>query len=244
MKIRISYLTIMTFIVSTSVLGQTKYFKTPNGKIINSTTYSKLKTDKLEHYKASFSQVTLEDDLKELYRNNDSIVYSYSWKIKMNGSEKTTTKVVGVEKYIGKVLPIKSLTTIDNKTIGLNNIKGKPTLINFWFTTCKPCVDEIATLNKIKSTFKNSVNFIAITFEKKDVVTMFLKKHDYNFIQVIDAQNFLNELNITNCPLNVFIDKEGKVVSVENGIPYEMGNDGKMKIGDGKEFIKTLRKLL
>ena len=81
MKIRISYLTIMTFIISTSVLGQTKYYKTPNGKIINSTTYSKLKTDKLEHYKASFSQVSLEDKLKELYRNNDSIIYSYTWNI-------------------------------------------------------------------------------------------------------------------------------------------------------------------
>ena len=244
MKIRISYLTIMTFIISTSVLGQTKYYKTPNGKIINSTTYSKLKTDKLEHYKASFSQVTLEDKLKELYRNNDSIIYSYTWNIKMNGNEKTTTKVVGVEKYIGKVLPIKNLTTIDNKSIGLNNMKGKPTLINFWFTTCKPCVAEIAALNKIKSTLKDSVNFIAITYEKKDVVTKFLKKHDYDFIQVIDAQNFINEINLTNCPLNVFIDKEGKVVSVENSIPYEMKKDGKMKIGDGKEFIKTLRKLL
>lgn len=244
MKIRNSYLTIMTFIISTSVLGQTKYYKTPNGKIIDSTTYSKLKTDNLEHYKASFSQVTLEDELKELYRNNDSIIYSYTWNIKMNGNEKTTTKVVGVEKYIGKVLPIKNLTTIDKKSIGLNDMKGKPTLINFWFTTCKPCVDEIATLNKIKSTFKDSVNFIAITFEKKDVVTKFLKKHDYDFIQVIDAQNFMNEINLSNCPLNVFIDKEGKVVSVKNNIPYEMKKDGKMKIGDGKEFIKTLRKLL
>ena len=109
MKIRISYLTIMTFIISTSVLGQAKYYKTPTGKIIDSTTYSKLKTDKLEHYKASFSQVTLEDELKELYRNNDSIIYSYTRNIKMSGNEKTTTKVVGVEKYIGKELPIKNL---------------------------------------------------------------------------------------------------------------------------------------
>lgn len=244
MKIRISSLTIMTFIISTSVFGQTKYFKTPKGKIIDSITYTKLKTDKLEHFKATFSQVTLEDELKELYRNNDSIIYSYTWNFKMCGNEKTTTKVVGVEKYIGKVLPIKNLTKIDNKSIGLNDMKGKPTLINFWFTTCKPCVDEIATLNKIKSTFKDSVNFIAITYEKKDVVTKFLKKHDYDFIQVTDAQNFINEINQTNCPLNVFLDKEGKVVSVENGIPYEIKNGGKMEMGDGKKFIKTLRKLL
>jgi len=54
----------------------------------------------------------------------------------------------------------------------------------------------------------------------------------------------MNEINLSNCPLNVFIDKEGKVVSVKNNIPYEMKKDGKMKIGDGKEFIKTLRKLL
>ena len=244
MTIRISYLTIIAFIISTSVLGQAKYYKTPTGKIINSTTYSKLKTDKLEHFKAKFTQVTLEDKLKELYRSNDSIIYSYTWNIKMSGNEKNTTTVVGVEKYIGKELPIKNLTTIDNKSIGLNNIKGKPTLINFWFTTCKACVDEMATLNKIKSTFKDSVNFIAINFEKKDVVTKFLKKHDYDFVQVIDAQNFINEINLTNYPLNVFLDKEGKVVSVENGVPYESKNGGKTKLGDGEKFIKTLRKLL
>jgi hypothetical protein len=88
------------------------------------------------------------------------------------------------------------------------------------------------------------VNFIAITYEKKEVVTKFLQKHDYNFIQVIDAQNFINELELTGFPKNVFLDKEGKVVIVENGIPYEMKEGGKMEIGDDKKFIKTLRKLL
>ena len=34
MKTRIIYLAIMSFIISTSVVGQTKYFKTPKGIII------------------------------------------------------------------------------------------------------------------------------------------------------------------------------------------------------------------
>ena len=244
MKIRISYLIIITFIVSTSVLGQTKYFKTPNGNIIDSTTYSKLKTDKLEHLKTSFSQVTFEDELKELYKNNDSIIYSYTWNFKLGKNEKTTAKVVGMEKYIGKIIPIKTLKTIDNESIELSDIIGKPTLINFWFTTCTPCIDETVVLNKIKSTFKDSVNFIAITFEKKDIVTKFLRKHDFNFIHIVDAQDFINELKLTGFPLNVFLDKEGKVVSVESGIPYENKNGGEMKIWDDKKFTKKIRRLL
>jgi len=243
-KIRICYLLIMTatLIVSMSVLGQAKYYKTLNSKTIDSLSYTKLKTNQLNRFKVSHSQVILEDELKELYRNNDSIVYSYKWNIKLG--ENKTLPAEGVKKYIGKTLPIKTLTTIDNKSIVLNDLKGKPTLINFWFTTCNPCVDEIAALNKIKSTFKDSVNFIAITHEKKDVVTKFLRKHNYNFIQVINAQTFLHELGLTGFPLNVFLDKEGKVVSVEGGISYEKGTAGKMKMGDGITFIKILRKLL
>lgn len=244
MKTRISYLAIMSFIISTSVVGQTKYFKTPKGKIINAVSYSKLKSDKLKDLKASFSQVSLKDEFKELYRNNDSIVYTYTWKFEIAKTEEKSTRAVGVEKYIGKVLPVKNLRTIDNKSIEISNLKAKPTLINFWFTTCKPCIDEIEALNKLKRTFKDSVNFIAITFEKKEVVAKFLKKHNYDFVQVVDAQSFMNELGVTGCPKNVFLNKNGKVVSVENGIPYEMKKDGNMKMGDSKKFAEILRKLL
>lgn len=244
MQTKIIYLTIMSLIISISVAGQTKYYKTPKGKIIDAVAYSKIKSDKLKDLKASFSEVNLKDELKELYRNNDSIVYSYTWKFVIAKTEEKSAKAVGVEKYIGKILPVKNLRTIDNKSIALSNLKAKPTLINFWFSTCKPCIDEIEALNKLKRTFKDSVNFIAITFEKKEIVAKFLKKHNYDFIQVVDAQSFINEVGVTGCPKNVFLDKKGKVVSVENGIPYEMQKDGKMKIGDSKKFAEILRKLL
>jgi cytochrome oxidase Cu insertion factor (SCO1/SenC/PrrC family) len=38
---------------------------------------------------------------------------------------------------IGKVFPIVSLKTIDGKGMNADNLIGKPTLINFWFTSCK-----------------------------------------------------------------------------------------------------------
>jgi len=247
MNNRISFLTIITLIISTSLPGQTKYFKSPGGKIIDSIAYSKLKTGKVEQFKASFSQVTLLEALTELYRNNDSIIYSYTWNFKMGENkkaEKAPKEEAGIEKYIGETFPIKTLKTIDNKSIGPNDIIGKPTLVNFWFTTCKPCIDEIVALNKIKDTFKDSVNFIAITFENKDVVAKFLSKHNYNYTQIIDAQQFINELNLTGFPVNIFIDKNGKVVSVEGGIPYEINNGGEMKPGDSEKFIKILKELL
>ncbi len=244
MRIRIYYLLIIPLIVSSYTFGQVKYFKTPNGKIINYSAYSKLKTDKLNDFKASFSEVSLEDKFKELYRNRDSIVYTYTWSFKMEKKGKKSAKVESKEKYIGKIFPIKTLTTINGKSITLTNLKGKPTMINFWFTKCKPCVDEIATLNKIQNTFKGSVNFIAITYEKKDIVTKFLRTHNYDFIQVINAQNLLNEFEISHCPQNIFLDKNGKVVCVKSGIPYTANKDGKIKMGDGQEFIEILKKLL
>lgn len=244
MKKSIFYLSIFTFFVSTTVFGQTKYYKTPDGNIIDATGYSKLKNDKLEKFKVLLPNTKLYEEFDVLYRNNDSIIYTYNWTFKTNENNQTNPKITGIHQYIGQVFPVETLTTIDNKSLLLKDLQGKPSLINFWFTSCKPCVEEISVLNMIKNTLNDSVNFIAISFEHKVVVEKFLKKHDFNFIHVVDAQDFIDKFKLTGFPKNVFLDKEGRLVSVENGIPYEFTNDGKMKMGDGKNFIKILRKLL
>jgi thiol-disulfide isomerase/thioredoxin len=42
----------------------------------------------------------------------------------------------------GKQLPEMS-NWLNGKKISFTELNGKPTLINFWFTTCAPCIDEM-----------------------------------------------------------------------------------------------------
>jgi hypothetical protein len=41
--------------------------------------------------------------------------------------------------------------------------------------------------------------------------------------------------------LNIFLDKDGVVRKIENGIPYTKNSKGEFVIGDGKKFEAFLR---
>lgn len=145
--------------------------------------------------------------------------------------------------YIDKKLPQMDLIDLNGKKISLEETNGKPTLINFWFTTCAPCVDEMPVLNNIYDKYKDDYNFIAITFEPKEEVEKFLKKYPYKFLQIIDAKKFTDELGLKTYPANLILDKNGIVKFVMSGIPYVQDANGKTKMGDGKQLIENLAKL-
>ena len=97
-------------------------------------------------------------------------------------------------------------------------------LINFWFTDCPPCVKEIPELNRLKEKYNDKVNFIAITFDDKEDVMDLLEKKDFKFIQIINSQDYINEIGIKAYPKNVFIDKEGKIRLIEGQLTENLKN--------------------
>lgn len=246
MKRAILIVTTFIFFVLNS-FGQTKYFQTNEG-IIDTLAYAKLKLKRLEKLKSAFpsEEVTIKDSLIEIRRTRDSVVYTYRWDIKIGDPNflGVDGKSFEPEVYIGKEFPFQSLKTIDNRNISHSDLKGKPTLINFWFIACKPCVEEIPVLNNIQNHLKDSVNFIAITFDPADKVKNFLKMHQFTFIQITNAGEFIKSLNMNTFPINIFLDKDGIVRKIENGISNERNERGELKIGDGKEFEMKLRELL
>jgi thiol-disulfide isomerase/thioredoxin len=249
MRLNLIHYSIICVLTTFISYGQTKFYKTPSGQIIDNFEYSKLKADYYDFvFKLKVQQsdrkILFKENFKEIKRTKDSIIYSYKFEVKIH--EK---KVVGEIKfdsddYIDKEFPLTSLQTLDNKTVTINALKGKPTLINFWFANCMPCIEEMPVLNKIKEKFKDRVNFIAITYETKEKVLDFLKKHNYTFIQIVDARKFTDELKMNSFPINVFLDKNGIAREIKNGIPYEMNDKEELIMGDGKNFIEILEELL
>jgi cytochrome c biogenesis protein CcmG, thiol:disulfide interchange protein DsbE len=148
------------------------------------------------------------------------------------------------DKYLNTSLPFPSQKTIDNQKISLENLKGKPTLINFWFTACKPCIEEIPLLNGLRNQFQDSINFLAITYDPKAQVKRFLKKHPFEFTQITDAKDFTDKLQLKAYPVNVFLDKNGVVTKAEIGVPHILDSNKNLTQSDGKEFEIILRGLL
>jgi len=118
----------------------------------------------------------------------------------------------------GELAPDFDVTDIKGNTYKLSDLKGKIVVLNFWFTTCPPCVMEIPELNKIASKYKKSgVVFLAITFENKDKVNNFIKEHPFYFNLIADA-TMVRKYGINGFPTSILIDKEGKIMFKKTGI--------------------------
>ncbi|MFY0483882.1 TlpA family protein disulfide reductase [Flavobacterium sp. PLA-1-15] len=99
-------------------------------------------------------------------------------------------------------------------------LDGKPTFINFWFTRCPPCIEELPLLNKLKAKYGDKVNFISITFDDKKKVDDFLKKHKFDYMHITDSEKQIDALNISGFPTNMILDKDG-VIRTLNGAVNE-----------------------
>jgi thiol-disulfide isomerase/thioredoxin len=66
-----------------------------------------------------------------------------------------------------KPLPKLILKSITGEEVNSDKLKGKIVMINFWSTSCGPCLEEIPQLNKLKEKYDKDVHFIAIAPDKK-----------------------------------------------------------------------------
>ena len=114
---------------------------------------------------------------------------------------------------------IKTNDMYGNK-INTKNLKGKIIAVNYWYTTCVPCISEIPELNKIADKYKNdsSVVFISIAKDDKNTIEQFLKLHPFKYAIIDDGSFITSENNINSFPTHVVVDQNGKVYFHTSGL--------------------------
>ncbi|WP_281987993.1 peroxiredoxin family protein [Aquimarina aggregata] len=116
-----------------------------------------------------------------------------------------------------------SVKDMEGKSFELSELKGKVVVINFWFVNCKPCVDEMPGLNKIVEKFKNNQNviFLAFSFDKKNNIELFLKKHQFLYNIIPESKQVVTNYGVRSFPTNLIMNQEGKVVYKEKGFHHD-----------------------
>jgi len=99
----------------------------------------------------------------------------------------------------------------------------KITLIDYWSTTCKPCIKELPELVKLYEKYKDKgVNFISVADEKTqqrmDLATKLFKENNVSWRNYFDIhKEFTKKLNAGGYPLFIVVDRNGKILSKELG---------------------------
>ncbi len=120
------------------------------------------------------------------------------------------------------IAPNFEVVSLSGDTIRLVDLREQVVVINFWFTTCPPCVAEIQGLNEIVTEFKyKPVTFIAISPDSQATIEAFIQKHPFDFILTADTEFvFRSVFNLNygfGYPTTIVLDKGRKIKKITSG---------------------------
>ncbi len=108
------------------------------------------------------------------------------------------------------------LKDLNDKKIDLDQFKGKTVFINFWATWCKPCLQEMPSIESAQAVLKKeNVVFLLASNEEVNQIESFIKKHSYTF-QYVHLEN-MEDLGIQALPTTYIFNSEGKLEFSETG---------------------------
>lgn len=126
------------------------------------------------------------------------------------------------------------------ETKSFNELKGeKLTLIDFWATWCKPCIQAIPKLRQLRENYKEKgLEIIGINTDSprnSAKVKAFTKTHNINYPILRDTNsNIARTLNVSAFPTLFIVNSANEIVYTHTGF----------KIGDEKIIEAEIEKLL
>ena len=140
----------------------------------------------------------------------------------------------------GCAFPNVELNKLDDGKFTIEELKGNVVFVHFWFTRCATCIAEIPSINQLNHLYENKkVKFLAISFNDKNTLNEFSKKHgSFESLQTSIEQKTLEEkfCVLDGYPLNLVLDKNGNVIDAW----YEENPDSTMQ----DAFYKKVKKLI
>jgi len=126
------------------------------------------------------------------------------------GQKKKFEPVVAGSEVIDFTLP-----DLDGKPKKLSDFRGKVVFLNFWATWCKPCEDEMPSMQTLYETLEGEpfeIVAVSVDSESSDVVKEFVEKYGITFTVLHDRRGRVKEeYKTTGVPETFIVDQNGYV---------------------------------
>lgn len=123
------------------------------------------------------------------------------------------------KQQIGSLAPSFTVASLKGINFQLDNLKGRPVVLNFWFVDCSPCRAEIPDLNKLVQKFESQdVVFLAIALDKRERLEEFLDSYRFDYHIVPNGRSYAQLFNVSSYPTSMVIDRKGYYAFIESAI--------------------------
>jgi len=115
------------------------------------------------------------------------------------------------------------LALLDGREMRLSDFRGHPLLVNFWATSCAPCVEELPALRALHADFTGrgvAMLAIAMPYDPPLHVAQFVKHHDLPYPVALDvrAEAVRAFGGVPYIPAAYLLDRDGRIVHSHIGI--------------------------
>ncbi len=116
-----------------------------------------------------------------------------------------------------------SLKNLNNEEVSYDELKGSSlTILDFWATWCKPCVNSIPKLVELSEKYnKSEVAFIGINIDSPrnlSKVKPFAESKGISYPILLDTdQEIMAELNVASIPTLIIVKPDGSILSYHEG---------------------------
>ncbi|MBU0765797.1 MAG: TlpA family protein disulfide reductase [Bacteroidetes bacterium] len=138
-------------------------------------------------------------------------------------------------------IPSVDLKKMDNRPFNTSEIKneGKPLVIDFWATWCKPCVLELDAIAEVYEEWQEQtgVKIVAVSIDNTrsvGKVVPFVNGKGWEYEVLLDPNGeFKQAMNVINVPHVFLLDGEGKIVYQHTSYAP----------GDEEDFFEKIKKV-
>jgi cytochrome c biogenesis protein CcmG, thiol:disulfide interchange protein DsbE len=118
-----------------------------------------------------------------------------------------------------QTLPTVTIKDLTGNTVNTGDLAkdGKPTIVSFWATWCKPCMTELTAYHELYAKWKEEIGaeIYAVSIDDSRNIRKvpgFVNGRGWEFNVLLDEnQDFKRAMNVNNVP-HTFIVVDGKIV--------------------------------
>lgn len=117
-------------------------------------------------------------------------------------------------KVSGEQLPDVELVDNDGATVHTADLEGTPLVINYWFSTCAPCKEELPAFAAVSAEYAGEVRFVGVNPQDSAETNLSFARDrgvEYELLRDPDGA-YASTLGVSTAPFTLFVAADGTIV--------------------------------
>jgi peroxiredoxin len=134
-----------------------------------------------------------------------------------------TEPETGASPYMGSRAPNFTLKNLKGEDVSLSQFRGRKVILNFWASWCTPCKVEIPHFQAVWDKYSSGNEIMILTVagsqSEEELIRSFISNGNYTFMVCLDpGEAAFNKYELTSIPRTYFIDKDGVIRRIQQGM--------------------------